>query len=100
MFCFMKGHVLHFMLLRLFNHVVLASRWGNALHVEQVTAMVVFSHANTNTNTNSNANDNTNTMGSRGWANWHLGRVEAGCTTVGSAFWGVTQDFDTLRVAQ
>ena len=61
MFCFMKGHVLHFMLLRLFNHVVLASRWGNALHVEQVTAMVVFSNANTNTNTNTNANTNANT---------------------------------------
>ena len=39
-------------------------------------------------------------MGGREWANWHLGRVEAGCTTVGSAFWGVTQEFDTLRVAQ
>ena len=24
-----------------------------------------------------NANDNTNTMGGRGWANWHIGRVEA-----------------------
>ena len=60
MFCFMKGHVLHFMLLRLFNHVVLASRWGNALHVEQVTAMVVFSNANTNANTNTYTNANTN----------------------------------------
>ena len=61
MFCFMKGHVLHFMLLRLFNHVVLASRWGNAMPVEQVTAMVVFSNANTNTNTNANTNANSNT---------------------------------------
>ena len=60
MFCFMKGHVLHFMLLRLFNDVVLASRWGNALHVEQVTAMVVFSNANTNANTNAYKKAKTN----------------------------------------
>ena len=30
------------------------------MHVEQVTAMVVFSHANTNTNTNANIIGNTN----------------------------------------
>ena len=73
--------------------------WAN-WHLGRVEAGCTNAYTNTNTNTNSNANDNTNTMGSRGWANWHLGRVEAGCTTVGSAFWGVTQDFDTLRVAQ
>ena len=57
----MKGHVLHFMLLRIFSRVVLTKRWANALHVEQVTAMVVFSNANTNTNTNAKTNANANT---------------------------------------
>ena len=56
----MKGHVLHFMLLRIFSRVVLTKRWANALHVEQVTAMVVFSNVHTNTKTNANTNSKTN----------------------------------------
>ena len=37
--------------------------------------LVALINTNTNTNSNTNANDNTNTMGSRTWANWHIGRV-------------------------